>query len=275
MRWLLPISVVCILGAVAGGCRSDASSLRELAEAHWRKGDYDNAIRINRQLYARDPAGKNAAQALLTIGTIYYRNLRQIRKGIEVYNQVTQEFAGGPEEYQARILLAEIYSNEVVDLTQAISEYDRLLSWPKLENRAEILFRRADAYFKQEDFDRALRELQQLEASGITGHLADQVALKIGNIYQIQKRFEEAVGPFQKVTNSPCLECRRSAVLNLMETYENLYDFDKAIEAVRKLDTLPEGEARIQKEISRLEQKRRRLSSPVPQTDGSSKKARR
>lgn len=252
------IFLLALLGALAA-CRSDANDIIQEAEANWRKGDYFAAIRLNYQRVARDPHGKDGAQALLRIGNIYYWNLRQISDAVGVYQQVAADYPGSIEEYQARLLLAEIYASEIGDLTQAIAEYDKVLHMPAAENRAEIQFRRAEAYFKKEDFNRALRELQQIQEAGVGGHLADQVQRKIGNIYQIQKRYEEALAAFQKGARSSCVECRRRAILNLMDTYESLFDFENAIASVRRLGTSPEDMARIKQEVARLEDKRRRL----------------
>lgn len=251
------------LSALLTACRSNAANVIESAEASWRRGDYERAIMLNREVIARDPQGKDAAQALLNIGNIYYRNLRQIRSAINTYNQVVQEFPGYAQEYQARFCLAEIYANELKDLTQAIAEYDKLLTWPQLQDPADIQFKRADLYFKNEDFDRALRELQRIEEAGVSGRLEDQVLLKIATIYQIQKRFEEALVPFQKVAQSRFPESRRHAIFGLMETYESLYDFDKAIEAIRKLDPSPENQRSIDREVARLVKKRRDLDAPA------------
>ena len=147
-----------------------------------------------------------------------------------------RELPGSAEERKAREQLAGIYANELGDLTQAIYEYDLVLASKELDNRAEIQFRRANAYFKLNDLDRALRDLMRIEDTGVTGHLADQVRLKIGTIYQIRKRFENALGSFHKVTESPCIECRRRALLSLAQTYEAVYDFDNAIETLHRLD---------------------------------------
>ena len=141
------------------------------------------------------------------------------------------------EAYAARDQLAVIYENEIGDLTQAIMQYDKILEADNLENRLEIQYRRASDYFKQADYDRAWRELRRIEDSGEAGlHLADQVYLKLGSIDQMRRRYEDAADYFRKVINSPCPECRRRAILNLTETYEALYDFDNAIETIRKLD---------------------------------------
>ena len=261
MKMGLRAAIALVIGALLTGCSSDARDIMGQAEASWRKGDYENAIRFNRQAIASAPQSKEAAQALLKIGTIYYRNLRQIRDAINTFNHLAAQFPGAPEEYQARFLLAEIYANEVGDLTQAIAEYDRLLTWPKLQDREEIEFRRADAYFKSNDFDRALRELQRIQESGVTGHLADQIALKIGNIYLIQKRYEDALPPLERVTHSPSAECRRHAILEMAEAYEGLFDFDKAIGAVRQLDATPENEVRIREEVARLEAARKKAEA--------------
>ncbi len=99
----------------------------ELAEARWREGNYDDAIRLNTLLYKRDREGKFGAQALLNIGNIYYLNLRQLKDAVENYTRLVEEFPDRPEAYKARLQLAAIYANEIGDLNQAISEYDRIL----------------------------------------------------------------------------------------------------------------------------------------------------
>lgn len=241
-------------------CNSDSRRLLEQAETRWREGHYDEALQLNTLLYKREREGRYGPQALLNIGNIYYLNLRQLREAIANYNKLVQEYPGRPEEYKARQQLAEIYANEVGDLNQAIAEYDRLLDWPGLENRREIEFLRANTFFRREDYAGALRELRRIEEQGVTGHLADQVYLKIGNIYQIQNRYEDALGMFQKVSESPCLECRRRAILHLMETYESVMDFDRAIEAIRKLDSSADN-VRIAREVTRLSERRREVGS--------------
>ncbi len=232
----------------------------EQAEARWREGNYDDAIRLNTLLYRRDRDGKYAPQALLNIGNIYYLNLRQLKDAVENYTKLVEEYPGRPEEYKARLQLAAIYANEIGDLNQAITEYDHILKWPQLESRREIEFQRANAFFRKDDFTGALRELRRIEEEGVTGHLADQVALKIGNIYQIQTRYDDAVPLFQKVSASPCIECRRRAIVNLMESYEAQRDFDRAIETIRKLDS-PDNDARIAKEVARLGERRAQVGS--------------
>jgi tetratricopeptide (TPR) repeat protein len=204
---------------------------------------------------------------MLNIGNIYYLNLRQLRNAVEWYERLVGEAPDREETFTARRQLASIYA-ATGDLTRAIVQYDKLLEMKTLENRDEILFERANAYFKIEDFHRALRELLRLEESGISGHLADQVGLKIGNIYQIQHKYDDAAGYFQKVSQAGCRECRRQAILDLAETYESLFDFEHAIATIRKLDPGPENEKFISQEVARLQDKRKRVDSgPIPLWD--------
>jgi tetratricopeptide (TPR) repeat protein len=254
-----PCLVGCVLVALLAGCSSSSRQLLDQAEASWRKGRYPEAIQANLDLYNREQHGKYAAGALLKIGNIYYLNLRQVKQAIEFYDKLTREFPDSQEALQARRQLAAIYVNEVIDLDQAIAQYDRLLEAEDLDDRPEILLQRADAYFKKEEYDRALRELRSLEDSGISGDLADQVSLKIGDIYQIQKKFEEALEPFRKAAGASSPECRRRAILNLAETYENLFEFDKAIEAIRMLDKTPENEVYIEHEVERVNARRKQV----------------
>ena len=67
------------------GCNSSSRQMLEQAEARWREGNYDDAIRLNTLLYKRDREGKFGPQALLNIGNIYYLNLRQLKDAVENY----------------------------------------------------------------------------------------------------------------------------------------------------------------------------------------------
>ena len=44
-------------------------------------------------------------------------------------------------------------------------------------------------------------------------------------------------------------------------TYEALYDFDNAIETIRKLDHLPEDKQRVMREVARLTEKKRHVDT--------------
>ncbi len=252
-----------LLVASLAGCSFSSYQLLSQAEASWRKGHYEEAIQANKALYMRERNNRYGARALLNLGNIYYLNLRDVRGAIEFYDKLTREFPDAPETIDGRRQLAAIYANEVIDLDQAIAQYDKLLEVKNLQNRAEIVFQRADAYFKKEDYDRALRELHGLEEAGISGHMADQVSLKIGNIYQVRKQFESAVEPFRKVLAAECPECRRRAVLNLTDTYENLFEFDKAIETIQKLDRTEDNEAFIRREVDRLNNRRKAVEKGI------------
>jgi tetratricopeptide (TPR) repeat protein len=256
------IGFLAVLAALLAACNSDSQQLLDRAEARWREGNYEDAIRLNTLLYQRDPQGKCAAQALLRIGDIYYLNLRQVKDAVEAYKRLVSELPGRPEEYRARQQLAAIYENEIGDLTQAINEYDKILEAKDLDNRAEIQFRRANAYFKLQQYDTAWRELRRIEEAGVTGHLADQVYLKLGNIDQVKHQYGDAVAYFQRVAEAPCLECRRRALLNLAETYEALYDFDEAISTLGKLDRSDKQLA--DREVERLKELKRKADSHTP-----------
>jgi tetratricopeptide (TPR) repeat protein len=260
-RQSLFLAFLLSAGAWMVACSSNARQLLDRAESAWRNGGYDEAIRDNLQLYEMEKKGKYAPQALLNIGNIYYLNLRRLNRAIEYYDRLAQEFPDSPEVLHARRQLASIYTNEEVirDLDQAIGQYNRLLEAEELPDRNEILYQRADAFYKKGDYSRALRELSSLEESGIQDRLAAQVSLRIGSIYEMEKRFPEAIEAFRKVMVSKYDDCRRRAALNLTETYENLYDFDKAIETIRKLDPTPENDKYIRGEVERLNAKRRRV----------------
>ncbi len=252
---------ILMLGVALSACNSDQRQLLDQAEARWREGNYDDAVRLNKLLYERDHQGRFAAQSLLNLGDIYYLNKREPANGVEFYKKLIDEFPGKPEEPIARKQLIRIYENEYSDLTQAIAQYDKLLEMKTLDDRQQLLYERANLYFKKQEYHQALRELRQLEDDGVRDHLSHLVFLKIGNIYQIDRKYEEAIPYFEKVAAAACIDCRRQAILELSSTYESLYKFDKAAEVIKRLDPTPDNKRVIAAEVRRLQEKRRRVDS--------------
>ena len=107
-------------------------------------------------------------------------------------------FRDAPEAVEAHRHLADLYADELNDNDQAIAQYEALLKIENLPDRPEILFKRADLFLKKEDYDRALRELRALEESGIGELLADQVSLKIGNIYRFRRSLTRQSNPLPR-----------------------------------------------------------------------------
>jgi len=247
--------------ALAAACSSGEQRLLDRAEERRRAGSYDEAIRLNTLLYERDPDGKRAAQALFNIGNIHYLNLRRIPPAIEAYDRLAREFPGTRLQQEAQLSLARIYENEIGDFSQAVAQYNRLLEEPDLQNRREIEVMRANAYFMRQDYHNALRELRRLEEAGIDGHLGHKVFLKIGSIYQIEKKYETAITYFLRVADAPCQECRRQAILSLAACHEAVFDFAKAREALARLDDTPENRRLIADESARLQDKEKRVNS--------------
>jgi tetratricopeptide (TPR) repeat protein len=247
---------VLFIAAGLASCTSSSQKLLEEADANWRKGRNEEALQGNQILYQREPKGTLAPRALLNTANIYYYNLRQLKPAIQFYDKLVREFPEASESVDAHRRLAEIYANELNDKDQAITQYDALLMNGNVPDRPEILFKRADMYFKKEDYDHALREMRALEESGVGDRLADQVSLEIGSIYQIQKEFDKAVEPFAKATASKYADIRHRAVLSLAETYETLFDFENAIATVRRLDHTPENDQFVSAEVERLKKKK-------------------
>jgi TolA-binding protein len=81
-----------LLAALLAACSLDSRRLVETAQARWREGNYEDAIRLNTLLYQRDPRGRYAPDALLGLGDIHYLNLRRLDRAIEAYQKLIAEF---------------------------------------------------------------------------------------------------------------------------------------------------------------------------------------
>ena len=229
------------------------------AQSQWREGNHHQAIKLYDAVHRNHSRSRFADDALWEIGTIYYVNFYNVDRALLFYRQLVSQYPDSSLAADAYLRLAEIYEVELTDLPQAIAYWSQILirEVPR-EMRRQVNFKMGNAYFKLNQFEEAAEKFQLLMEDGSNDQLAERARARAGTILQIQSQFEKSVDYFKKVLEGPeCADCRRTARLGLIESYEFLGELAKAIEVAKTMPTSDYSTKDKEDLLKRLENKAR------------------
>jgi tetratricopeptide (TPR) repeat protein len=130
-------------------------------------------------LVERDASAEGAvlrARVLKGAGDVYYLELRDFRRAVEVYQELIRVCPEAPETLQARIQLAEILHAHFRDLRGAISALIGAIDRNAPES-AELAYRVAKLYFELGDYQQAAIEARKVHTRFETSPLVDDALL--------------------------------------------------------------------------------------------------
>ncbi len=235
----------------------------ERAQAEWRRGNYAEAIRLYEFVSKHYPASRYADNALWEMATIYYVNLFDVHQTMSHLDELVAQYPDSPLVQKAHLKLAEIYQRELRDLPRAVESWERVLATEKSPTALRpVVFKLANAYFKLNRFDEALKKFGDLIADDRADGLTEKSYLGAGTILQLQKRYRESIHLFSRVSGvTSCAECRLQTQLGLIESYVCVDDLPKAIETTRSVNSQKYTEEMKRSLVARLVE-RERYSEP-------------
>ena len=261
LRWILPIPLLLFAGAVWLYVETENEVSVQIlrAQKQWRETDYMEAIEIYESAYQNYPKSQYADDALFEVGTIYYINFYNVDRALHYFRELVTQYPESSLAIQAYLRLAEIHEVELADLPQAIAYWSQILTLDVTPDvRRQVNFEMGDAYFKLNQFDEAFQKFQLLMEDGSNDPLTERSRAQAGIILQIQNQFEESVDYFNQVLEGPeCDDCRRTARLGLIESYEFLGELAKAIEVAKTIPTSEYPAEEREDLLKRLENKAR------------------
>ncbi len=199
------------------------------AQTSWRRGDYEQAMKLYERVYRLYPDSSYAGRALFELGSLNYINSYNINRAVEAFQRLVTEYPSSPKVVDAYMMLGEINEIELQDLPAAIDCWRRLLDMDLPSDlRRQLLFRIGNAYFKLDQFERARRTFEELLDEN--DDLAQQANIRLGTIFQLTRDYQDSLPCFEAVLRGESrASYRLQAQLGLIESYEFLADLDAAI----------------------------------------------
>jgi tetratricopeptide (TPR) repeat protein len=261
LGWVIPLPLIIFLAGawIFVQTENEAKVQIERAQKQWRAANYREAAELYQSVYQDYPKSQYADDALWEAGTIYYVDFYDVDRALISFHKLVTEYPGSPLAAESYLTLARIHEVELADLPKAIACWNQVLSLslPRERNR-QIRFYIGNAYFKLNQFEKALAEFELLMNAGQVDDLTDQARAQAGTIMQIQNRYEESVEYFSEVLEKTnCSTCRRTARLGLIESYEFLGELPKAMEVAQTIP-ISEFSTQVKEELlKRLGEKAR------------------
>jgi tetratricopeptide (TPR) repeat protein len=204
----LLVHPVALLGAlcflVVAGCRDDASSRIQRAKDAVYAGDPHRALKEYR--LALDSIDRNEspessvlrARALKGAADVYYLELRDFVRAVEVYRELVHACPESPESLEGHIQVAEILRNHFRDLRGAISALTQAID-RNAPDSAELSYQVAKLYFELGDYNQAGLEAQKVQQRFETSAFVDDALFLQAQALAMEGRTEEALRTFEAV----------------------------------------------------------------------------
>lgn len=248
--------LIVLLSGCSGGGRELA--LARAAEA-WDAGEYERAAQQYETYLENDAESERALEARLKLANIYYLNLNRYEQARTHYKEFLRLAPSHPESYPARKRLAEVLA-ELGRWFEAIAEYENLDTADVIERR-RVRLAIADLYFNQKNYSQALTEYARVTESAGYDELSEQAHMREASILHIVRdQYREAIPVYEAVvaaTDDP--EVMQRALFAIADCHANLYEFDRAIETLRRVDD-PEERDYIARRIAEFEEQKREAS---------------
>ena len=239
-----------------------------------RPEDALREYRLALDLVERDSSAEGAvlrARVLKGAGDVYYLELRDFRRAVEVYQELIRACPEAPETLQARIQLAEILHAHFRDLRGAISALIGAIDRNAPES-AELSYRVAKLYFELGDYQQAALEARKLQTRYETSPLVDDaILLEAQALALMEGRASESIRAFellaQRFPDSPLAPI---ALYEMGKVRAEMGDREEAIALwVKALGRHPDP-AQVQASISHV---RKQISERTPVAIGNEEQA--
>lgn len=268
------VAAVLIAALFGAGCQPNAVERIGRARTAVYEKDPQRALREYRlalDLIEREDAGEARvlqARALKGAADVYYLELRDFPRAVEVYQELIRVCPEAPESLEGRIQLADILQVHFHDLRGAIASLIGAIE-RNAPDSAELTYKVAKLYFELGDYQQATVEAQRVQKRFETSGFVDDAALleaqalgmMEGRAAEAKKAFEALVDRFPDSSLVPF------ALYELGKTAADLDERETAIALwVRALEKHPEP-AMVQNSIARV---RRQIIERTPRGVGKS-----
>lgn len=147
-----------------------------------------------------DPHGKSLPLALLNMGEVYFRDLRDNPMSRNVYQQVIDKYPAGIEAARASIFLAEVDESER-NYGQAVSRLEETIQrFPFVEMRIECLARIGRIQLENlRAPDKAVATYHKIVEEYPSEPRAAEALIKVGDIYERNREYRYAVDTYRRL----------------------------------------------------------------------------
>lgn len=232
-----------LLAASLSGCTFSLDWLRQ-ARVKWdiEHQEYAAAVSILSNIVQDDPDGPRALEAARVGARVAHLNAKDYAKAVDFYRHIVMSSPNPDERKAAQRYIAQIYFEDLQDFSQAVNEYERLLNLDlKPEEAFQYRLNLAKSHLRLNNIDQAIVEVDSLLSQKHTPEHEFEARIFKANTLTASKRLPEAAEMWETILKEfPDKSKKENVAMNLVVCYEEMKDFNKAIEV---LEGMREGYA--------------------------------
>ena len=259
---------IVFLTLILSGCfNSTVNKDFETAQQFNINKDYRNALVHYVKVIKKEPNTPLALEAAKEAYKIYFYYEQNFEKSLELIKFIIIRLKSKEETIKWQIQLADILSENLSLYERAILEYSKILETKtdsKLKHRLKTNIARS--YFALNNFKQAILEIDEVLKLDLSEEDTFKALIFKGNILLTDKKITKAIELFNLIKKDyPELSLKENISKNLVACYEELQNFNKAIEILneelKKLKEIDPNNPKIEFIALRIEKLTKRKSS--------------
>ncbi len=219
--------------------------------------DFKSALEHFRSVIDYNPRSDLAILADIESARITHYETKSFTDAVYFYKQIVLNSPISTDRVEAQKKIADLYFTQILDYSQAITEYSRLIELPH-SNEEDLLYRTAIAksYYYQNNFFQSQSEIDSIiKKKYAKDQLFDPLLLK-ANILLTTKRLDDAITVLNKLVADYPVKARTEAIgLVLALCYEEQKNYSKAIETLQGLKATYPRKSFIENRIKTLKER--------------------
>jgi len=219
--------------------------------------DFKSALEHFRAVIDHDPRSEAAILADKESARITHYETKSFKDAVFFYKQIVLNSPSPTDRLEAQKKIADLYFTQILDYSQTITEYSRLIELPHTQ-QDDLLYRTAIAksYYYQNNFFQSQSEIDTIMKKKFAkDQLFDPLLLK-ANILLTTKQLDEAIIVLNKLILDYPVKAKTEAIgLVLALCYEEQKNYSKAIETLQGLNASYPRKTFIENRIQTLRER--------------------
>lgn len=219
------------------------------------------AVKKFDRVIRREPESSVALESARMGAKVAHYELKDFKKAILFYSHLVQYSTDATERRDSQKRIAAIYFDNLNAYKDAIEEYSKLLA---LKNSApetvDFKLKIAKSNFYLNNFFQAESEVNSAIQMTDDKDKSFELLLFLGNVYYNTKRVPDAIKVYEDLlTRFPERAKTENVAMNIIVCYEDVEQFDKAIERLAAIKETFANPEFIDLKIKRLQQRKANL----------------
>lgn len=225
------------------------------AEEMILQGKYEGALEIYRDIYLDHPGFVLAPRALFRSGEVNNLFTKRYHQALLDFVQLEKDYAESEYVVSALEQEADIYKNRLNDYGRAVAVYQRLVDLgQKPVDRFQ--YELADCYFRQNNFEQARIEYENMLKNWPESGLAIEVRYRIGMAHALEGGLKEAESVFRSlVKETPDTPFGIEARFGLASVLEEQERLRESLNELKALEGIYPKEDVLARKVEQVEER--------------------